>query len=71
MPVDTCKTVLQVDSAEGFRNLIRKVKAGQVWLLYQGELVFLFGFRERMSFKSGGEGGGQVGCRERENEGGG
>lgn len=36
MPIDTCKTVLQVDSAEGFRNLMRKVKAGKIGLLYQG-----------------------------------
>ena len=36
MPIDTCKTVLQVDSAEGFRNLMRRVKAGKIGLLYQG-----------------------------------
>lgn len=36
MPVDTCKTVLQVDSHEGFRNLMRKVKAGKIGVLYQG-----------------------------------
>lgn len=36
MPIDTCKTVLQVDSAEGFRNLMRKVRAGKIDLLYQG-----------------------------------
>eukprot|EP00566_Odontella_aurita_P014024 CAMPEP_0113540572 /NCGR_PEP_ID=MMETSP0015_2-20120614/8554_1 /TAXON_ID=2838 /ORGANISM="Odontella" /LENGTH=456 /DNA_ID=CAMNT_0000440389 /DNA_START=113 /DNA_END=1483 /DNA_ORIENTATION=- /assembly_acc=CAM_ASM_000160 len=39
MPVDTCKTVLQVDSAEGFRNLIRGVRRGKVWLLYQGAMA--------------------------------
>lgn len=38
MPVDTCKTVLQVDSAEGFRNLMRKVRAGKINVLYQGKL---------------------------------
>jgi hypothetical protein len=36
MPIDTCKTVLQVDSVEGFRNLMRKVKAGKIDVLYQG-----------------------------------
>jgi len=38
MPIDTCKTVLQVDSVEGFRNLMRKVKAGKIYVLYQGEI---------------------------------
>jgi len=36
MPIDTCKTVLQVDSVEGFRNLMRRVKAGKIGVLYQG-----------------------------------
>jgi Mitochondrial carrier protein len=36
MPIDTCKTVLQVDSSEGFRNLMRRVKAGKIGVLYQG-----------------------------------
>jgi len=39
MPIDTCKTVLQVDSNEGFRNLIAKVKAGNIEVLYSGESV--------------------------------
>mmetsp|Transcript_41683 Transcript_41683/g.61192 ORF Transcript_41683/g.61192 Transcript_41683/m.61192 type:complete len:407 (-) Transcript_41683:427-1647(-) len=39
MPVDTCKTVLQVDSTEGFRNLMRKVRAGKVNVLYQGAMA--------------------------------
>lgn len=38
MPIDTCKTVLQVDSAEGFRQLMRRVRAGKVGVLYQGML---------------------------------
>jgi len=38
MPIDTCKTVLQVDSVDGFRNLMRKVKAGKIYVLYQGKL---------------------------------
>jgi Mitochondrial carrier protein len=36
MPLDTCKTVLQVDSAPGFAILWRKVKAGNIGVLYQG-----------------------------------
>ena len=39
MPIDTCKTVLQVDSVDGFRNLMRKVKAGKIYVLYQGMFV--------------------------------
>mmetsp|Transcript_34885 Transcript_34885/g.42091 ORF Transcript_34885/g.42091 Transcript_34885/m.42091 type:complete len:397 (+) Transcript_34885:134-1324(+) len=39
MPIDTCKTVLQVDSTEGFRSLMRKVRAGKVVLLYQGSIA--------------------------------
>eukprot|EP00557_Chaetoceros_sp_GSL56_P012304 CAMPEP_0176478292 /NCGR_PEP_ID=MMETSP0200_2-20121128/1108_1 /TAXON_ID=947934 /ORGANISM="Chaetoceros sp., Strain GSL56" /LENGTH=478 /DNA_ID=CAMNT_0017874219 /DNA_START=97 /DNA_END=1533 /DNA_ORIENTATION=+ len=39
MPIDTCKTVLQVDSVEGFRNLMRKVKAGKIYVLYQGAIA--------------------------------
>jgi len=36
MPIDTCKTVLQVDSTEGFRNLMRRVRVGKIGILYQG-----------------------------------
>jgi hypothetical protein len=39
MPIDTCKTVLQVDSKEGFRNLMRRVKAGKISVLYQGAIA--------------------------------
>jgi len=39
MPIDTCKTVLQVDSAEGFRNLMRRVRAGRIGVLYQGAIA--------------------------------
>ena len=39
MPVDTCKTVLQIDSKEGFRMLIRKVRSGKIGVLYQGSLA--------------------------------
>ena len=37
MPIDTCKTVLQVDSVDGFRGLMRKVKAGKLYVLYNGK----------------------------------
>lgn len=37
--IDTMKTVLQVDSVDGFRNLIRRVKAGRIGLLYQGTIA--------------------------------
>jgi len=36
MPIDTCKTILQVDSSDGFKTLLRKVKAGKIHVLYQG-----------------------------------
>jgi len=39
MPIDTCKTVLQVDSVEGFRNLMTKVKAGEYLVLYEGAVA--------------------------------
>jgi len=39
MPIDTCKTVLQVDSVEGFRDLVRKIKAGKITVLYEGALA--------------------------------
>lgn len=33
------KTVLQVDSTEGFRSLIRRVRAGKISVLYQGAVA--------------------------------
>lgn len=36
MPIDTCKTVLQVDSRDGFRSLLRRLRAGHIGVLYQG-----------------------------------
>jgi hypothetical protein len=39
MPIDTCKTVLQVDSKDGFRSLIRRIRAGHVGVLYQGAIA--------------------------------
>lgn len=41
MPIDTCKTVLQVDSRDGFKKLMRKVRAGKIGLLYQGALALI------------------------------
>jgi hypothetical protein len=43
MPIDTCKTVLQVDSVEGFRHLMLKVQAGQFSVLYQGAVAQAIG----------------------------
>jgi hypothetical protein len=34
--IDTIKTVLQVDSVEGFRSLMRRVNAGNFNVLYEG-----------------------------------
>mmetsp|Transcript_27031 Transcript_27031/g.50535 ORF Transcript_27031/g.50535 Transcript_27031/m.50535 type:complete len:332 (+) Transcript_27031:192-1187(+) len=39
MPIDTCKTVLQVDGADGFQRLKRKVLEGNLSVLYQGTLA--------------------------------
>jgi hypothetical protein len=33
------KTVLQVDSTEGFRSLMRRVRAGKVNVLYSGAVA--------------------------------
>lgn len=35
MPLDTAKTVCQVEGAEGFRSLMKRVKEGQFQALYQ------------------------------------
>ncbi|KAG7360314.1 mitochondrial carrier protein [Nitzschia inconspicua] len=39
MPIDTCKTVLQVDSQEGFRNLMKRVREGKILVLYAGSIA--------------------------------
>jgi hypothetical protein len=44
MPIDTCKTVLQVDSVEGFRQLMRRVKAGKISVLYSGTQMLCVSF---------------------------
>lgn len=36
MPIDTMKTVLQVDSLEGFKSLMRRLKMGKFMVLYEG-----------------------------------
>ena len=41
MPLDTCKTVLQVDGYEGFSLFSTKVLKGDYMLLYQGTLATL------------------------------
>lgn len=37
--IDTIKTVLQVDSYEGFRNLTRRVREGKLGVLYSGAIA--------------------------------
>ena len=39
MPIDTMKTVLQVDSSEGFRQLVRRIRVGKFGVLYQGSVA--------------------------------
>mmetsp|Transcript_25987 Transcript_25987/g.53684 ORF Transcript_25987/g.53684 Transcript_25987/m.53684 type:complete len:477 (-) Transcript_25987:31-1461(-) len=39
MPIDTCKTVLQIESGNGFRKLMAQVGHGHVHLLYGGALA--------------------------------
>jgi hypothetical protein len=39
LAIDTAKTVLQIDSVEGFRSLVRRVKAGRIGLLYSGAIA--------------------------------
>ena len=41
MPIDTCKTILQVDSRDGFKKLMHKVRAGKISLLYQGAFALI------------------------------
>lgn len=37
--IDTAKTVLQIDSTEGFRSLMRRVKGGRIGVLYSGAIA--------------------------------
>eukprot|EP00579_Thalassiosira_antarctica_P033107 CAMPEP_0201995006 /NCGR_PEP_ID=MMETSP0905-20130828/2639_1 /ASSEMBLY_ACC=CAM_ASM_000554 /TAXON_ID=420261 /ORGANISM="Thalassiosira antarctica, Strain CCMP982" /LENGTH=412 /DNA_ID=CAMNT_0048550061 /DNA_START=1 /DNA_END=1239 /DNA_ORIENTATION=- len=39
MPVDTCKTVMQIEGAHGLAQLLSKVRKGHVNLLYSGALA--------------------------------
>jgi hypothetical protein len=39
MPIDTCKTVLQIESGKGLAQLLAKVRRGNVHLLYAGALA--------------------------------
>ncbi len=39
MPLETCKTVLQVQGLSGFRVLVDQVATGKLWLLYEGTLA--------------------------------
>ena len=39
MPIDTCKTVLQVDGARGFKSLVGRVRDGDIFALYTGALA--------------------------------
>lgn len=41
MPVDTCKTVLQVEGSAGFENLKAEVFSGRISSLYRGSLSML------------------------------
>ena len=41
MPVDTCKTVLQVEGNAGFEKLKKEVLLGNVSILYRGSLSML------------------------------
>lgn len=43
MPIDTCKTVLQIQSKKGLSQLMSKVRAGHVHLLYSGAIANAFG----------------------------
>jgi len=38
MPVETCKTVLQVDGTHGFRSILVHIQSGKIGILYQGSL---------------------------------
>ena len=39
MPLDTCKTVLQVQGSEGFATIVARVRLGQVGALYTGAVA--------------------------------
>lgn len=39
MPIDTCKTVLQIEGGWGFEKLMEKVKRGDIGVLYSGAVA--------------------------------
>lgn len=39
MPIDTAKTVLQVEGNEGYRSLMRRIGRGELSAFYQGSLA--------------------------------
>ncbi len=39
MPIDTSKTVLQVEGNEGYRSLMRRISRGEISAFYQGALA--------------------------------
>lgn len=39
MPIDTCKTVLQIEGGWGFEKLMDKVRKGDVGVLYSGAVA--------------------------------
>ena len=39
MPIDTCKTVLQIENKKGLTQLLSKVRNGHIHLLYSGALA--------------------------------
>lgn len=39
MPIDTCKTVLQIEGRWGFEKLIQKAKGGNIGVLYSGAVA--------------------------------
>ena len=39
MPIDTCKTVLQIEHKKGLARLLAKVRAGKIHVLYSGALA--------------------------------
>jgi hypothetical protein len=43
MPIDTCKTVLQVEGREGFARLMSRVLKGEIFLLYEGTIATMLG----------------------------
>lgn len=43
MPIDTCKTVLQVEGTAGFQELVKRIFHGEISCLYQGAYATVLG----------------------------